>query len=882
MPRLPVPSLSLFRSNMPALADAGRARAAGAVGFLLVVYAILALWSDRYPVGEKIVPFNPAFGFAVAWLAGAGSRYAPLTALAMVVAGLLSAGRGAEPGALVGIALVNAASWALVAFWLRRPGRYPDPWHPGNVLRTIAAGILVPLPNALAVAWALGIDPFSLAARPALVSLWLGDAGSVVMAGPITLLGMTIGMGPQWRLNTPAVPTWGRGPVARVVILQLLTVLAAAGVAWQSPPGAGAERHYLYFIPMVWAGLRWGFGGSAVAAALISLIAVLVEPAALTPSPTGMAELPLFLMGLSGLGLILGSVTSARAREQARSQRRARQLEAAEQVSLTGSWEWELGTDRVWWSAEMRRLLAIPPDTRPSVEAFLEWVHRDDRERLATALDHAVTRGFEVEEDVRLARADGAVRHLAVRGAVRPDRGGAMRLTASCQDRTAQVEAEARERHATLHDNLTGLPNRAHLLDRLEASGEPYAILLAEVDRLEAVNDSLGHRAGDEIIKAVGERLRIHANGTGVVARLGGGEFALLLPSADAARAEAHARIVIQDLGEPIPLAGGEVLPGGRVGAALGGPGAPAEDVLRQARTALFHARQSSSERFALFQPRMQAAAAERLRLVGELHRAISAGELCLAYQPVISLQSGETRGVEALLRWRHPERGLLVAGMFVPAAEEAGLMGAVDEWGMAAACNEFNGCLSQDAVVLAVNVSAREAAHPRLRQVVEAALERSGLAPHRLMVEVTESVLLEDTDAAASSLRALAELGVGIALDDFGSGYSSLRYLHRFPVAAVKIDRSFVENIGEDPRSRAVVRAVQAVAQSIGAYTVAEGIETETQERVLRELGCAYAQGFRYAPGLFGEEAASWLAARRAMVGPVAPPVVEGLGIRD
>jgi EAL domain-containing protein (putative c-di-GMP-specific phosphodiesterase class I) len=235
-----------------------------------------------------------------------------------------------------------------------------------------------------------------------------------------------------------------------------------------------------------------------------------------------------------------------------------------------------------------------------------------------------------------------------------------------------------------------------------------------------------------------------------------------------------------------------------------------------------------------------------------------------MAYQPVISLRSGTPRGVEALLRWRHPERGLLVAGMFVPAAEEAGLMAAVDEWGLATACSEFHRCLAQEAGVLAVNVSAREAAHPRFRQVVEAALGDSGLAPGRLMVEVTESVLLEDTDAAATALRGLASLGVGIALDDFGSGYSSLRYLHRFPVAAVKIDRSFVEHIGEDARSRAVVRAVLAVAQSIGAITVGEGIETAAQEQILRDLGCAYAQGFRYAPGLPGMEAASWLAAQR------------------
>jgi EAL domain-containing protein (putative c-di-GMP-specific phosphodiesterase class I) len=236
-----------------------------------------------------------------------------------------------------------------------------------------------------------------------------------------------------------------------------------------------------------------------------------------------------------------------------------------------------------------------------------------------------------------------------------------------------------------------------------------------------------------------------------------------------------------------------------------------------------------------------------------------------MAYQPVISLRTGTPRAVEALLRWRHPRRGMLMAGTFVPAAEEAGLMGMVDGWGLDTACREFQGTLERDAGVLAVNVSAREAANPRFRAVVESALERSGLAPARLMVEVTESVLLDDTEAAASSLRALAGLGVGIALDDFGSGYSSLRYLHRFPVAAVKIDRSFVEHIERDPRSQAVVRAVLAVAKSIGAATVAEGIETASQERILRDMGCAYAQGFRYSPGLLGAEAASWLAAHRA-----------------
>jgi diguanylate cyclase (GGDEF)-like protein len=432
-------------------------------------------------------------------------------------------------------------------------------------------------------------------------------------------------------------------------------------------------------------------------------------------------------------------------------------------------------------------------------------------------------------------------------------------------------------RYQAFHDPLTGLANRVMFAERVDASlatsaGEDVVVLFLDLDDFKVVNDTLGHAAGDRLLAAVAERIKGCVRGRDLAARLGGDEFAILLvEQPDLERALTVGGRIIDALTMPFPIAGTEVVVGGSIGVAAGRGGTPgADELLRNADVAMYTAKAAGKGRLAVFEPTMHAAIVARHALSAELSRSIGQGELAVFYQPIVELSSGRAVGVEALVRWRHPTRGLVPPDEFIHLAEETGTILALGEWVIAEACTQAAAWhrRQQDAdFFVSVNLSPRQLQHPDIVETVERALRLAGLSPRRLVVELTETAMFQDTETTIGKLEALRARGVRIALDDFGTGYSSLGYLRRFPVDILKIARDFVVAGDGTDGEWAFAHAIVALGQTLGLQIIAEGIEEFAQSERLRTLGCDLGQGFWFGrpvePGdlearLFGSAAAA------------------------
>lgn len=426
--------------------------------------------------------------------------------------------------------------------------------------------------------------------------------------------------------------------------------------------------------------------------------------------------------------------------------------------------------------------------------------------------------------------------------------------------------------HEAFYDSLTGLANRTLFADRLDHAlalagrrEEALAVLFLDLDDFKVVNDTLGHGAGDALLVEVAERLVAHTRVSDTVARLGGDEFAFLLEATTEEGARRFAHRITEALESPFAIAGRTLTVRATVGYAIGArEDDEAEELLRNADLAMYSGKRQGKGRVVGYEPSMYQALADRLELEADLRGALGRGELALVYQPIVDVETSRLMSVEALARWNHPTRGVVPPSIFIPIAEETGLIREIGRWALVEGCRRAAGWQSPEAAIgVGVNVSPAQFLHGELVRDVRGALSQSGLDAALLTLEITESVLVERGEAFLEELEALSALGVRIAVDDFGTGYSSLSSLGRFPVDVVKIDRSFIVDLEGDPDAHALVRSIVDLGHSLGLVAVAEGIEQPAQAEVLQGAGCGLAQGFHYAKPMEADEVTRLLGER-------------------
>jgi diguanylate cyclase (GGDEF)-like protein/PAS domain S-box-containing protein len=554
------------------------------------------------------------------------------------------------------------------------------------------------------------------------------------------------------------------------------------------------------------------------------------------------------------------------ARETARKAAEESLRESEERYALAargsndGLWDWTLASNKMYFSPRWSQMLGYPDaDLWSTPEEWFSRIHPGDRERvMAESCEAWDGRRSLWTSEYRIRHHDGRFIWVLTRGlAVRDEKGAPTRMAGSQTDITEGKVA----------DPLTALPNRLYFIDRLESAihaarhaGTVLAVLFLDLDKFKVVNDSLGHAAGDELLMGVALRLRLSAfasvpegkSKAPVIARLGGDEFAILLYDVpNEADATDMAQRILEKLQAPFIIEGRQMFASASIGIAFSSSGETPEDLMRNSDIAMYQAKAKGKCRFEVFYEKMRAGAIARLEVETDLRRAIDQHELVVYYQPEVSLRGLRIVGYEALVRWNHPERGTLGPDEFIPVAEESDSIIHLGRWVLREACRQMADWQvrfpSDQPLDISVNVSPRQLADPRFVHDVEAILAETGLNPRCLNLEMTESSIMGNPDGALSTLRQLKLLQVGLEIDDFGTGYSSLSCLHLLPFDTLKIDRSFIKELGARFEGAEIVRTILALARSLEMFVVAEGVETEEQLQTLTDLGCDYAQGYYF-----------------------------------
>jgi diguanylate cyclase (GGDEF)-like protein/PAS domain S-box-containing protein len=574
---------------------------------------------------------------------------------------------------------------------------------------------------------------------------------------------------------------------------------------------------------------------------------------------------------------LIGTITDVTELKEAEAALRASEARFRDLTELASDWYWEQ-------DAELRTTQVSSKIADFSLDVSQHLGKRRwevDIEGVSDEQWRAHRRALEAREpfhDFVYQRRDtrGELRTISVSGRPIFDEQGIFRgYRGTGRDITEQRLTEERIRHMAHHDALTQLPNRTLLHDRLEhaiararRAGESVALLFIDLDRFKTINDSLGHPVGDRLLQAVAARLLDCTRGADTVARIGGDEFVLLLEALERPEAARHvARKVLESLAEPVELGGHRLQVTPSIGiCTFPADGEDVDTLMRNADTAMYHAKQAGRNTYQFFTAAMTEAVQRRLRLESDLRAALERDEFVVHFQPQLDLRSGAIVGFEALVRWRHPQRGMVPPAEFIPVAEEAGLIGAIGERVLRRACAQASAWrrAGHDRLQLAVNCSARQFQDERFVARVESILLEAGLPAARLELEITESIVMRRTEDVNARLLELERMGVRISIDDFGTGYSSLSYLKRLSIHQLKIDRSFVRDIGTDPDDAAIVNAIIAIAHTLGLKVVAEGVETPGQLAYLRAAGCDLGQGYLFSAPLPAEEVGRLLDAWR------------------
>jgi diguanylate cyclase (GGDEF)-like protein/PAS domain S-box-containing protein len=615
-------------------------------------------------------------------------------------------------------------------------------------------------------------------------------------------------------------------------------------------------------------------GTRALAVYGVLTMAGVVAVAAATPAPR---LSPLLFGSYLVVILVLFFVV---VRNRVRAERDIAASEERYALAATGAhdglWDWDLARGTLYVSPRWKEIVGHG-DVGTDPAEWFDRIHPDDRMRVHADLFRRGDSGSLVESEHRIAHADGGWRWVLVRGVRVVDRRGAIvRMAGSQTDVSERKRFEEQLVHDALHDPLTGLPNRGLFMDRLERAitysvrhpEAEFTVIFLDLDRFKVVNDRVGHVAADQVLAALGQRLARCLRQGDTVARLGGDEFALLLQDAHDPAAVAHR--VQQELLHPFDAGGQQVLVTASLGIALSSTGmARPEDVLRDADAAMYRAKARGRARFEIADAELHARSLQQLEMESQLREAVEGDQLRLHFQPVVVMETRALAGFEALLRWEHPVHGLRPPDEFIPLAEQTGLIMSLGRWALREGCRQMQAWRGAypgaDALWLSVNLSSRQFLHPQLVQEIHDVLAETGLPPDRLRLEITESVIMDDPAAVGAILQRLRASGIGVAVDDFGTGYSSLAYLHRLPLDTLKIDRSFVHQMHEDPTLEAVIQTVISLSGQLRLETVAEGVETDEEALALHRMGCQFGQGFLFSHPLPADDAGRLLAEREA-----------------
>lgn len=551
--------------------------------------------------------------------------------------------------------------------------------------------------------------------------------------------------------------------------------------------------------------------------------------------------------------------------------RSEKRLSIAQDIASLGSWDWDRDKNSIYFSAQMYRIFGLAADQdEADYETFLAFVHPDEQQLVKETVLRALAEKKPYSLDYRIIPPDGSLRTVHEQADVVHDaQGNVVSMHGTVQDITARINAEEKIRFLAHYDSLTGLPNRQLFLEYVsqaiftaQRDNSKVALLYLDLDRFKRINDTLGHSAGDKLLKEIANCLGDSVRSSDIIAkasftkkpgvtlsRLGGDEFTILLTAlAEEEHAARVAHRILELLSHPVRIAGQEVYVSGSIGISIfPSDGDDVDTLLRNADVAMYHAKENGRNTFQFFSEQMNNRAMERLNIETALKKGLERNELILYYQPQIDLRTGELAGLEALVRWLHPEMGLVPPSMFIPIAEESGLIVAVGEWVMFEACRQVRQWQDEGLtpIRMAVNISGLQFKQQSLIPVVQQALRQSGIEARYLELELTESSIMQNVDQVNETLVRLKEIGVHLSVDDFGTGYSSMSYLKRFPLDALKIDRSFVMDITTDPNDAAIIKAIIALARSLGLKTVAEGVETKEQLDFLRDEKCDSIQGF-------------------------------------
>jgi diguanylate cyclase (GGDEF)-like protein/PAS domain S-box-containing protein len=543
-----------------------------------------------------------------------------------------------------------------------------------------------------------------------------------------------------------------------------------------------------------------------------------------------------------------------------------------------GLWDWDLETDTIFYSQRWKGMLGFSDDDiGNSPSEWFDRIHPDDRPpfrrhleaHLAGDSDHF---GFEH----RMRNLEGEYLWVLARGvAIRNAEGKPYRMAGSQTDITARKKAEHQLQHDALHDGLTGLANRVLFMDRLacaladlQRQAQPnFAVLFFDLDRFKNINDSLGHTVGDKLLVGIARRLEHFLRPGDTVARLGGDEFAILIHRVDDASGAIHVADRIQEvLNMSFSIDGHDVIVTASIGIAHSSTGyTNPEEILRDADIAMYRAKAEGKARYEVFDRDMHQSAVALLKLETELRRSIHSGDFVMNYQPIVSLEHGRIVGFEGLVRWQHPERGIVTPSHFIAIAEETGLIVPLGWWVLRESCTQTRlwqrDYPSDPPLWISVNMSGKLFMRSDMVDELMGILEETGLDPKNLRIEVTENVVMDHAETAVRNLMELRSMGIKLSVDDFGTGYSSLSYLQRFHYDSLKIDRTFVSQLGVPGESRAIVETILNLANSLGIGVVAEGIETEDQVDRLRQMQCSHGQGYWFARPLAVEAAEQLIA---------------------